>query len=258
VSAIEPARTQARKLPGLQTLTLSFYRARVAEVISFVNAKGGVGKSTLAVHLAVWLADCGHRVALLDADDQLTAAKWLSRIACHSVTLKTLDSVEEASRADELHSATAELVSSHDFVVIDTKGSAVLSTSAAVVKSDFVFVPLQASASDIWPIEKVLSVVRLSKEARADKPVAKFILNFTDDRDILAKDIGQLAKRYGMEVARTNLKRLNAYRDAAGTRTVATRLSDRRSMAAARRLRELFEELIGECLTRPTQRAGNE
>ena len=230
----------------------------MAKVISFLNAKGGVGKSTLAVHLAVWLADCGRRVALIDADDQLTASTWLGRVTDHNVTVKTLDSPNENGRADEIHAKTADCAKAHEFIIVDTKGSAALSTSAAIIKSDLVFVPLQASASDIWPIEKALSVVRLSKEARAGLPEARFILNLTDDRDSVAKDIRQLATRHGMQVAQTNIKRLNAYRDAAGNRTVVTRLCDSRSKAARRRLTELFEELLGDCLAVETLKVANE
>lgn len=46
-------------------------------VIVLANSKGGVGKSTLAVHLAVWLYDRGHRVALVDADVQSSSSVWL-------------------------------------------------------------------------------------------------------------------------------------------------------------------------------------
>ena len=46
-------------------------------LIIVANTKGGVGKSTIAVHLAVWLLDQGCDVALLDTDEQGTASTWL-------------------------------------------------------------------------------------------------------------------------------------------------------------------------------------
>jgi chromosome partitioning protein len=42
--------------------------------IVLTNTKGGVGKSTIAVHLAVWLHDLGVKVALLDMDKQRSSA----------------------------------------------------------------------------------------------------------------------------------------------------------------------------------------
>ena len=48
-------------------------------VILFTNTKGGVGKSTLASHLVLFLHDRGSRVAaLLDADQQLSSSEWVS------------------------------------------------------------------------------------------------------------------------------------------------------------------------------------
>jgi chromosome partitioning protein len=46
-------------------------------IVALTNSKGGVGKSTVAVHLAVWLAEQGKRVALVDADVQSSSSLWL-------------------------------------------------------------------------------------------------------------------------------------------------------------------------------------
>jgi hypothetical protein len=47
-------------------------------LMELANEKGGVGKSTLAVHLAVWSYDRGMRVALLDTDKQRSSSLWLT------------------------------------------------------------------------------------------------------------------------------------------------------------------------------------
>ncbi|QEG36260.1 MinD/ParA/CobQ/CobA-like protein [Bythopirellula goksoeyrii] len=47
-------------------------------LIAFANSKGGVGKSTLAVHLAVLLFDLGKTVALLDTDKQRSSSTWIA------------------------------------------------------------------------------------------------------------------------------------------------------------------------------------
>lgn len=213
-------------------------------IISFVNTKGGVGKSFLSVHMAVWLSDAGHKVALVDADDQKTASKWLGNSTGHAVGVWVLEGTSEEQRTEEIRMLTNDLKGDVDFVVIDTKGSAGLATNASVVKSQLVCVPLQPSASDLWPIENALSTIRLSQEIRNGEPKAFLILNQTDDADVLARDVRELAKKFGMPMAKTNVKRLRAYRDAPGLRQFATRLKDTRGQKASGRLSDLFNEVL--------------
>src|SRR2546425_12511727 len=49
--------------------------------LAMVNAKGGVGKSTLAVHMAVWLHERGQRVMLVDCDLQRSSSQWIAEAA---------------------------------------------------------------------------------------------------------------------------------------------------------------------------------
>ena len=59
-------------------------------LIAFCNRKGGVGKSTLAVHVAVFLQDRGFNVGFLDADKQRSGSEWLSE-AEPSINIATAD-----------------------------------------------------------------------------------------------------------------------------------------------------------------------
>lgn len=62
----------------------------------------GVGKSTLAVHLAVWLFDRGYKTALLDADKQRSSSQWIGEAEA-GVTVRTADTPEMClSEAQEL------------------------------------------------------------------------------------------------------------------------------------------------------------
>ncbi len=49
--------------------------------IAVINIKGGSGKSTLATNLSAWIAQCGHRVALVDFDPQESSMGWITRRA---------------------------------------------------------------------------------------------------------------------------------------------------------------------------------
>ena len=229
----------------------------MGNVIVFANTKGGVGKSTLAVHLAVWLHDGGYSVSLLDADDQGTAATWIGKVE-PEISVHTLKRSDETARADELRKTINKLRSSHEFVVVDTKGVAGLVTSAALVKADLALVPLQPSAADLWAIDNALSIIRLAQEVRDGKPEAKFILNQTTHNDAVAKDLRRLARSKRIAFAACAIKRLNAYRDAPGNRTTATRLKDRRGQEAGTALEDVFVEVLGPYLPKRMEPAANE
>ncbi|MCC7292966.1 MAG: AAA family ATPase [Phycisphaerales bacterium] len=81
-------------------------------LIAFVNQKGGVGKTTLAVHLAAWLHDAGRRTALIDADGQASSSSWL-RVAAPEVNII----VEQ--RADELIESVGRLAETAECIVAD-------------------------------------------------------------------------------------------------------------------------------------------
>ena len=51
-------------------------------IIVIANSKGGVGKSTIAVHLAAWLHEQGHSVTLADCDTQHSSSEWASVTLC--------------------------------------------------------------------------------------------------------------------------------------------------------------------------------
>lgn len=64
-------------------------------IIAIANSKGGVGKSTFAVHLAAWLQRQGHRVTLADCDTQQSSSQWIHEAApaVKSICLKDPDTI---------------------------------------------------------------------------------------------------------------------------------------------------------------------
>src|SRR5580704_16124276 len=57
-------------------------------VIVLANSKGGVGKSTLAVHLATWLHEQGSHVILADCDNQRSSSDWMKEAAPEVKTVR--------------------------------------------------------------------------------------------------------------------------------------------------------------------------
>ena len=230
----------------------------MAQVVAVTGSKGGGGKSTLSVHLAVYLDDQGYRVALVDADyNQYTSAKWLERIE-HGVAVEKLSAdVEEHQRVRELRQRIRQLREGYDFVIVDTKGEASTLTDAALLLADLALVPFQPSGPDIWELENTLSAIVVSQEDNNSKPDAYLILNQTAETDAVGREVRELGKRFGVPTAKQTLKRVNAYRDAGGLGTVATRLSDRRSRRHRDAMVKLFSEVLSDHVPKRRRRVAN-
>ena len=117
---------------------------------------------------------------MIDADDQQTSTRWISDVSPSTVDSFQLGESGENLRSEELRVRVNTLKNDYDFIVVDTKGSAGLTTSAAVIKSDVACIPIQPSAADIWPLEHTLTTVKLSQEVRCGAPRAMLILNQTN------------------------------------------------------------------------------
>jgi chromosome partitioning protein len=109
--------------------------------IVFANEKGGTGKSTTAVHVAVALAATGHRVAAIDLDHR---QKTLTRYV-------TLSNLTPAGLDQEI----ARIGSNADFVIIDTPGRDDPLTRAAISRADTIVTPINDSFIDLDLIGQV-------------------------------------------------------------------------------------------------------
>jgi hypothetical protein len=98
-------------------------------IIAVANSKGGVGKSTLSVHLAAWLQAQGHRVVLADCDSQQSSSEWI-REAAPDVRAVRLDN------PDTILNELPSLCQEADYVVADGPGSQTETSRALLLRAD--------------------------------------------------------------------------------------------------------------------------
>ena len=132
------------------------------QVITVAQQKGGSGKTTLAVHLAVHVLRQGHSVAVLDTDPQGSLGRWF------------MARVERTGGAPEMEFSTAsawgvgyevgKLARAHDFVFVDTPPKADSDLRPALREAALVLVPVAASALDLWATESVLDLVERTRK----------------------------------------------------------------------------------------------
>ncbi|AUW59997.1 ATPase [Sphingobium sp. SCG-1] len=102
--------------------------SHTAHTIVFANEKGGTGKSTTAVHVAVALASQGHRVGMIDLDPrQRTVTRYMENrgdtVKRRSITLPTPEfAVFKGNTLDALEDEAAAVAQGKDFLIVDTPG----------------------------------------------------------------------------------------------------------------------------------------
>jgi chromosome partitioning protein len=153
----------------------------MGQIIVVGNLKGGTGKTTIAVNLACAFAERGSRVALLDVDPQASASAW-GRAGGLPIRIETAPPSEGVAGGRWLARA-AELASSVDLLVVDLPPVIVPAIASAMMIADLVLVPVTPSALDVAPTERVLRMIRITRESRpGHKPPAMLVPNRVDFR----------------------------------------------------------------------------
>ena len=155
-------------------------------IISFLNQKGGVGKTTLSVNVAACLARQGHRVLLIDADKQGSATTWASLRADAPFQVVSM------ARANMARDAL-KLAADYTHTVIDGPPHAEEIARSCIVASDL--------------------TARQIKEAQDFKPSLKcgFVVSRKIGKTVIGRDIRNMASEAGLPILKCEIEQRVAF-----------------------------------------------
>jgi chromosome partitioning protein len=124
------------------------------KILGLLSRKGGVGKTTLALHLSVMAQDAGLRVLLIDLDPQGSAAAWWQAREADTPQLDVAQPGQLEGLLDKARTAGVDLV------IIDTRPSVEADAVQVASLSDYVLVPTRPAILDLRAILGTLDIVK--------------------------------------------------------------------------------------------------
>ncbi|HLD31611.1 MAG TPA: AAA family ATPase [Patescibacteria group bacterium] len=203
----------------------------MAKVISVVNQKGGVGKTTTAMNLSAWLSELGKFVLLVDIDPQGNASSGLGhgrdqvdqgiyealakKKRLHDIVRNTahtglrlapstanlaganIELVDMERREMQLADLLEEVKHAYDYIIIDCPPSLGLLTINGLVAADELLIPVQAEYYALEGLGQLLETIRLIQEhVKPELGVLGAVMTMFDKRTRLSEDIMNELYRY--------------------------------------------------------------
>ncbi len=203
-------------------------------IISVINQKGGVGKTTLAISLAAAFAGRKQRVLLVDADPQGSALDWVA------VRGKDTPFAAIGMAKPILHIELPKMKKDFDLILIDGPPRVYDVAKSAVMASDAVLIPVLPSQFDVWAAEES---VKLLEECAVYKKHLKaaFVINRRIANTAIGRDVAKALKQYPLPVLNTTVCQRVAFAESARGRTV---LEIDAESSASKEIQSLSREVL--------------
>jgi chromosome partitioning protein len=161
--------------------------------IALLNQKGGVGKTTLAVHIATALAQRQRRVLLVDADPQGSALDWAASRQVDAFFPVIGLPTKNLHKEIPIHAAH------YDDIVIDGPPRVNELARAAIIAADMVLIPVQPSPYDVWAAKEIVELIHEASVYKERQKVA-FVINRKIVNTAIGRDVVEALAGYRIPV----------------------------------------------------------
>lgn len=204
-------------------------------IYGLTNSKGGVGKTTIAVHLAAWLTKKKRRVVFIDADPQQSASVWIKE-------LSSPIRLEQIHEPEEIFHRAAQLAADADDIVVDGPAGLSTATRSIMLCVDRVFLPCGPSILDLRAAGKAVQLLQEAQNASTKgSPSGALIPNRLQKRGRLSREMLGAAGKLGVPIL-AGLSMRQSFADAAGQAKVVWQMGSP-AFLAAHEMQQLLKEM---------------
>lgn len=213
------------------------------QILAFVNQKGGVGKSTGAVHAADRFARKGKSVILVDADGQQSSSQWVAELKESSPKLK-LSSLAIIN-PEELFDRLPKLTEECDLVVVDGPAKSNEITKAILARCHLALIPCRESIVELRSSGDILRLIRQVRELRGEFPKAAVYMTQVKSGTVLLKEAQDaLGEEPTIPLMKSIIYDRQVFKDAPGQANTVFGMGGKSAKDAAKLYESLFTEAI--------------